>query len=315
WLALFRNPQDHPWLSAPERAHIEAGQPPVEQTARLPWVALLRQRQVWPFLLAKFMTDPVWWFYLYWLPSYLEKERGLTALSSASMLIIPYVAADFGSVLGGWLSGHLIKRGWRVGPARYAAMLLCALSMPGAIVAVTTSHFWLALGLISLATAAHQGWSANLFTTATDLFPAGVSGSVVGLGGMCGAIGGMLMTLLVGGTLQWLDSYAPIFIWAGVMHPLGLVLFRWLAGRDLKPAMVDKSPDLASPCVPLLAGGGAAIAVGGILALLLLLNWNYFVSATKSMNAPAGGVTAAAMIAAIGVMLVYAGLGRRTGSR
>jgi ACS family hexuronate transporter-like MFS transporter len=311
WLWLYHSPSEHPRLGAAERAHIDSGLPPGEDKPRLPWIALLRYRQVWAFIVAKFLADPVWWFYLYWLPSYLEKQRGLTVLGSASMLIIPYLAADFGSVFGGYLSGALIRRGWRVGPARYAAMLLCAVCMPGAIVAVMTSHFWLALGLISLATAAHQGWSANVFTTATDLFPSRVAGSVVGLGGTCGALGGMLMTLLVGGTLQWTGSYVPIFIWAGLMHPLGLILFRLLAGPDLHSVVMDKPLDLTKNNPALLAGGALACLIGGGVAAVIGFNWQFFVTATKSANAPAGGLTAMTGVAVIGLILIYAGLSHK----
>ncbi|PYV13225.1 MAG: MFS transporter [Acidobacteria bacterium] len=171
-------PEEHPRLGESERALIRSDKEPPDAGAKVPWASLLRYRQAWAFLLGKMMTDPVWWFYLYWLPSYLNKERGVSALTGAVMLIIPYIAADFGSVGGGWLSGFLIKRGWKVGRARLAALLIFALCMPGAIWAVLTKDFWTALGLISLATAAHQAWSANMFTIASDMFPRRVVGSV-----------------------------------------------------------------------------------------------------------------------------------------
>jgi len=148
WLRYFDSPEQHDRLAPKEREYILAGSPPEEEKVKIPWIALLRYKEVWPFLIGKFLTDPVWWFYLYWLPPYLSRERGLSAMNSAAMLIIPYLAADFGSIFGGWISGHLMHRGWRVGPTRYLAMLLCVICMPGAIVAAKTSYFWLAMTLL-----------------------------------------------------------------------------------------------------------------------------------------------------------------------
>ncbi len=185
WLKFYRSPQEHPRLDPEELKFIESDVAPAateEQAMRIPWIYLLRYRQAWAFFIGKFLTDPVWWFYLYWLPSYLSKERGFSAMASASVLIIPYLAADGGSVFGGLLSSLWIKRGWSVANARLTAMLITAMCMPAAIWAVLTDKGWLSLALISLATAAHQGWSANLFTTSSDLFPKRIVASVVGLG-------------------------------------------------------------------------------------------------------------------------------------
>lgn len=312
WLLLWIRyyPSNGP-SSATKRSATgdEAKSPPgTRHTVR--WTALLRYRQAWAFLISKFLTDPVWWFYLYWLPDYLHKARGLPLLDSAGWLAIPYIAADVGSIGGGWLSGALIKRGWNTGKARYAAMALCAICMPGAIVAVKCRSLALALLLISLATAAHQGWSANLFTTATDLFPAEMAGSVVGLGGACGAIGGTLMTLLVGGLLQWQGSFTLIFIWAGLMHPLSWVLFWLIAGPNMSRAELRSDVDAhASPA--LLAGGAAAVAVGAMGTFYLISRWNFLLHITKA-SAIAGGITTTVGIALIGLALVYAGFAKRT---
>jgi MFS transporter, ACS family, hexuronate transporter len=320
WLKLYNDPEKHPRLSRAELDFIKAGQARTEERLRLHWTTLLRYRQVWAFLIGKFMTDPVWWFYLYWLPSYLERQRGLSLSKSAAFIIIPYLAADVGSITGGWLSGFFINRGWRVGPARYMAMLLCAVCMPGAIIAVSTGNFWLAIILISLAASGHQGWSANLFTTATDLFPSKIAGSVVGLGGMTGAVGGMLMTLLVGLTLQWLEGkpnqYVPVFIWAGLMHPVCLVIFRVIAGPDLKTVDIDRPLDVTRPSRPLLMFGGVITLLGTCSALWLGMNWGYVLNATRrpgggGITAAAGGMTAALIFVLIGMVVIYAGLGKK----
>lgn len=320
WFWLYNNPQNHPNLTASEWEYIRAGQgepskpQQVENEAPVHWTTLLRYKQVWAFLGGKFLTDPVWWFYLYWLVPYLAKERGLTNLSSAGMLMFPYTAATIGAIGGGWISGHLIGRGWKVGSARFAAMGLCAVCMPGSIIAAKTGSLPLALFFISMATAAHQGWSSNIFTTATDMFPTRVAGAVVGLGTTAGGIGGMLITLMVGMVLQWTQAkygkpvYTPIFVWAGVMHPLSWFFLRAVAGKDLKKADVDGNLDTSMAHKGLILGGAIAVALGGFIASKVLLDWAEMVKALKSVSAAAGGATAGVMIACIGLVVIYAGL-------
>lgn len=316
WQLLYaNNPRQHPRINPAEADHIEGGITPTKEKMDIPWYALLRYKQIWPFLIGKGITDPVWWFYLYWLPSYLTKERGLSQMGSAGALNIPYIAADFGAIFGGWFSGYLIGKNWRVGSARYAAMFLCAVCMPFTIYAVFTGSFWVSLFLISVATSCHQGWSSNIFTTATDLFPSKVAGSVVGLGGMAGGIGSMFLTLLVGMTLQWLDGttykYVPIFVWAGLMHPTSLVIFWFMAGRDLKQVDVDKGLDLTTSNTALLVAGSIAVLIGVLVAGLLGLNWEFAVKALKSASGAAGGMTAGVLAALIGAALVYAGMPKK----
>jgi ACS family hexuronate transporter-like MFS transporter len=196
WLALYHAPEAHPRLSPAELTYINQDRNADEpRKLKVPWTILLRQRQAWPFLIGKFLTDPVWWFFLTWMPTYLKNERGMSALSSTTTLLIPYTAASFGSILGGYISGALMKRGMNVAPARYIAMGVCAIGMPMSIYAGFAGQAWVSIALLSLALACHQGWSANIFTTSTDMFPSSVSGSVTGLGGTAGAIGGMLMAL------------------------------------------------------------------------------------------------------------------------
>jgi ACS family hexuronate transporter-like MFS transporter len=311
WQWLYRSPAEHPKLSERERAVILQDAEPDVPAARVPWTAVLRYRQAWAVLLGKAITDPVWWFYLFWLPSYLNTVRGVSALTASVMLFYPYLAADVGSIGGGWLSGFLIKRGWPVGSARLLAMGIFAACMPGAIWAVFTNQFWLALTLISLATSAHQAWSANIFTLASDMFPKTLVGSIVGLAGMAGAIGGMFMTLIAGCTLQWTGSYVPLFVLAGLMHPLAFGAILFFAGKKLDPADVGSGiPTARSPV--LITAGGVAAAVGAVLALLVVGNWDAIVAATRSLSAAAQGLTASIGLALLGLTLMFAGRERRT---
>src|SRR6185295_12164021 len=243
WLAFwkwgFDKPEESKHVSPAELEFIQSGKPKAEEKLRLPWTTLLRFKQIWPFLIAKFLTDPVWWFYLYWLPSYLSKERGRDPMKSALLIGLIYTGASAGSIVGGWFSGFLIGRGWKVGAARYGAMLLPAALMPFTIMAYYTGSFEVCVALISLATACHQGWSANVFTSATDLFPSKVSGSVVGLGATTGGLGGMFLTLLAAMSIQWIGNQSAVFVWAGMMHPLSLLIFWLVLGRNFSMADVD----------------------------------------------------------------------------
>jgi ACS family hexuronate transporter-like MFS transporter len=317
WLALwiygFQTPERHARLSPAEHAYIRADRPAAVETVRVHWTTLLRYGNIWPFLLGKFMTDPVWWFYLYWLPSYLEKERGRNPLKSALLLVVIYTGASVGSIVGGWFSGFLIGKGWRVGPARYLAMLLAAVCMPGSIIAYYTQNFGLCIALISLATACHQGWSANIFTSATDIFPSKVAGSVIGLGTTAGAIGGMFMTLLAGMSIQWLGTQKAVFIWAGLMHPLCLIIYRLWIGRDFQTIDVDQPLDTSRRHSGLLAGGAILGLLGLALALLIYANWEACVAAAKLAGA-AQAATAAVGVLVIGLVLLYAGKAHRAGA-
>ncbi len=229
WVLLYERPEQHKRLKAEERAYIQSDPP--DQQEKIPWSRLLRHRQVWAFAIAKFMTDPIWWFYLYWVPKYLNKSYGLTLDKIGLPLIVIYVMADVGSVGGGWLSSFLIKRGWSVNKGRKTAMLICAISVMPIVFASEASKLWMAVALLSLATAAHQGWSANLFTTTSDMFPRKAIGSIVGIGGMAGAIGGMLIATIAGFVLEFTGSYLILFIICGSMYILAYLIFIRLAPR------------------------------------------------------------------------------------
>jgi ACS family hexuronate transporter-like MFS transporter len=183
------------------------------------------------------MTDPIWWVYLFWLPDFLHKRHGLSLKDFGLPLVVVYVMADIGSIGGGWLSSRLIKSGWSVNAGRKIAMLVCALCVVPIAFAALTSNLWVAVFLIGLAAAAHQGWSANLFTTTSDMFPRRAVGSVVGIGGMAGAVGGMFIAQLVGQILQRTGSYVPIFIIAASAYLLALLVIHLLAPR-LEPAQL-----------------------------------------------------------------------------
>lgn len=237
WLAFYHRPEEHPRVTPGEFAYIRSD--PAEAAARVPWERLLAFRQTWVFALGKFLTDPVWWFYLFWLPKFLHAQYGLTLDRIGPPLVVVYVLADVGSVAGGWLSSSLIKRGWSINAARKTAMLACALSVTPVIFASRASNMWVAVAFFGLATAAHQGFSANLFTLTSDLFPRHAVGSVVGFGGTAGSIGGMLVSSLAGYLLQWTGNYIPLFMMAGSMYLIALLVIHLLAPK-LEPAKLDQ---------------------------------------------------------------------------
>ena len=238
WLFLYRRPEEHPRLSGAELAYIRSDPPETE--ARVSWGRLLRHRQLWAFAIGKFMTDPIWWLYLFWLPDLLHRNYGLNLTNMGLPLVVIYLVADVGSVGGGWLSSSLIKRGWSVNAARKTAMLICALCVVPIVFASRASTLWGAVALIGLATAAHQGWSCNIFTIASDMFPRRAVGSVVGIGGMAGSLGGMLIAKVTGYVLQWTGSYVAIFILAGSIYLVALGIIHLLV-PTLEPARLDEA--------------------------------------------------------------------------
>ena len=236
WLPLYQHPRRHPRVSPQELAWIERDPP--EATTPISWLQVARHRQAWAFAFGKFLTDPIWWFYLYWTGDFLDKKFHLSLSKLSLPLVVIYLVADIGSVGGGWISSRMIKHGWSINVSRKTAMLICALCVLPIPLASLSDHLWVAVTLISIATAAHQGWSANLFTIASDLFPRRAVGSVVGLGGMLGAVGGIVLSKTIGYILQYTKSYTPIFIIAGAGYLLALLLVHLLAPR-MEPARVD----------------------------------------------------------------------------
>ena len=235
WLLLYRKPEEHPRLSKVELDYIRGDpQPPVTKIA---WGRLLPHRQTWAFVAAKFLTDPIWWFYLFWVPDFLQRKHSLALMQIRAPIVVIYLSADFGSVAGGWLSSWLIARGRSVNAARKTTMLVCALCVVPVVFAFRLQSMWGAVLLIALAAAAHQGFSANLLTLPSDTFPTQAVGSVVGMGGMAGAIGGMLIAEIVGYTLQWTGSYMVPFLMAGLAYLLALAAIQLLVPR-LEPANI-----------------------------------------------------------------------------
>ena len=244
WLLTYRTPDHQPRLSAAERAYI--GHEPPGPRHRVAWAQLLRYRQAWALVAAKFITDPIWWFFIFWLPKFLHASYGLSLLELGPPLIVIFVLADIGSIAGGWLAGRLIRLGWSANRARKGAMLLCALMIVPVIFAAKANNLWLAVALVGLATAGHQGWSANVYTLASDMFPRHAVASVVGIGGFAGAVGGMLISTVIGLLLQATGSYVPVFMMAGFAYLLALVVVQLLVPR-LEPARLGEPPSAAPP--------------------------------------------------------------------
>jgi ACS family hexuronate transporter-like MFS transporter len=213
-------------LSAAELKYILSD--PSEPDTRIPWAKLLPHRQTWAFLIGKFMTDPIWWFFLFWLPKFLNTNHGLELTALGLPLVVIYNAACVGSIGGGWLAARFLRSGWTVNAARKTAMLMCALTIVPIVAAANVHSLWAAVALVSLATAGHQGWSANMFTFASDLFPRRAVASVVGIGGFGGAIGGMVIATLTGWVLQATGSYVSIFIIAGSVYLAALLVIHLL---------------------------------------------------------------------------------------
>jgi ACS family hexuronate transporter-like MFS transporter len=227
WLIRYRKPQE---LTQPSRG--EAVAPPVGTLSAgvaIPWWRLLKYRQAWGFVLGKFLTDPVWWFYLFWLPGYFSKEFKLDLSHIGLPLIVVYVCSTIGSVFGGWLPKGYVRLGMSLKAARLAAMLTCACLVVPIVFAGGLHSIWTAVGLLCMATSAHQGWSANIFTTVSDMFPAEYVGTVVSFGQVGGALGGAIFAQVAGHILQFTGSYVPLFIYSGLAYLIALVLLRTLA--------------------------------------------------------------------------------------
>jgi ACS family hexuronate transporter-like MFS transporter len=235
WLPLYGPPETHPRVSPAELALIRSD--PEETTAKIPWLRLLPHRQTWAFALGKFLTDPIWWFYLYWIPKFLYDRHGIKLTEIGLPLVAIYLIADVGSIGGGWLSSRLIKSGWSVNAARKTTMLICAVLVTPIVFATQVKDVWSAVALIGLAAAAHQGFSANIFTLVSDMFPKQAVGSVVGIGGMAGAVGGMVIAAGVGRILQWTGSYVVPFAIAAGAYLVALTIIHALAPRLESPSL------------------------------------------------------------------------------
>ena len=224
WLATYRNPEKHAKVSAQELKHIESDQEEVKE--KLGWGQVIFRKETLIICLARFLTDPVWWFLLYWLPKFLHTNHGITLTDIGLPLITIYLLADAGSIAGGWLSSKFIKIGFPIDKARKTAMLICAASVVPIIFASQTSSLWLSVGLISLATASHCGWMANMYTIISDMFPKKAVASVVGVSTFAAVVGSMFVATAVGFILETTGSYFFIFLVAGFMYLIAWVIIK-----------------------------------------------------------------------------------------
>ena len=228
WIPLYRKPEHGP--EADDEGVLNG------DMARWSWTSLLGMRQTWAFAVGKLLADPVWWFYLYWLPKFLDAKYDIKLTGIAVGLVAVYVTADVGSIGGGWLSSALIARGWTVNRARKTAMLAMAVLILPTTLAGLAQSAWQAIALVAVAAAAHQAWSANVYTLASDMFPRSAVGSVVGIGAFTGAMGGVLFQRLVGRLLDANGgSYTPIFVYCGTAYLVAWAIIHGLAPR-LEPA-------------------------------------------------------------------------------
>ena len=231
WLLLYSRPRENRNVKAGELAFIESDPPDSEAQKNIPWAKLLTVRETWAFALGKFLIDPIWWFYLFWLPGFFASHYHLNLVSFGPPLVAVYIMSDIGSVAGGWMSSQLIKLGYSLNAARKLTMLVSCFAILPIVFAMYADNLWLAVAILGVATAAHQSFSANLYTLPSDVFPRAAVGSVIGIGGTVGAIGGMLMSKYTGYVLQELGTYTPIFVVAAGAYALALLVVHLLSPR------------------------------------------------------------------------------------
>jgi len=227
WIAMYREPAQHPRVSPEELAFIRSD--PAEAPVTIPWYRFLGYRQTWAFAIGKGLTDPVWFFYLFWLPKFLDANFGIRLTALAMPLVVIYTVADVGSVGGGWMSSWLIARGWSVNAGRKTAMLMAAVAIIPTILTPHVTTVWTAVAIVSLAAAAHQWWSCNLFTLVSDTFPQKAVGTVVGIGGFCGAFAGFAVQRSTGMLLQATGGdYTKIYLVCGLAYIVALGIIHLL---------------------------------------------------------------------------------------
>jgi len=236
WLAFYRRPEESGAISASELAYIKSDSS--DDEAKIPLRTLIAFPQTWAIALGKFFTDPIWYVYLFWMPDFLNRNLKLDLSAMALPLLMIYTGASVGSIVGGWLSSFLLKRGLAINASRKIALLVCALAVTPIMLAARIGNARLAVMLVALAAGAHQGWSANMYTLASDMFPKSAVGSVVGFATMFGTLSGMLLAKIVGFTLQHTGSYVPVFVIAGFAYLIALGFVHALAPR-LEPVRLS----------------------------------------------------------------------------
>jgi MFS transporter, ACS family, hexuronate transporter len=232
WLKVYKKPEEHTRISKAELDHIHSDKDePMDGSAKVSWARLLTYKQTWALVVCKFLADPIWFFYLTWLPDFFNSSESLDQKLDLKNIGIPflviYLVSDMGSIFFGWLSSKFVSMGWEVGRARKTTMLLCGLCVVPIFFASITNNIYIAVGLIALATAAHQGWSANVFTMGSDMFPKNTVSSVIGIGGMFGALGGIILASTAG-IIRVKFGYLPLFIMAGVNYLIALGIVQLL---------------------------------------------------------------------------------------
>lgn len=235
WLKVYKKPEEHTRISKVELDYIRSDQDePADENTKVSWVKLLTYRQTWALAVCKFLADPIWYFYLTWLPDFFNSGESLDQKLDLKNIGIPfliiYLVSDMGSIFFGWLSSKFVSMGWGVGRARKTTMLLCGLCVVPIFFASITNNIYIAIGLIALATAAHQGWSANVFTMGSDMFPKSAVSSVIGIGGMFGAVGGILLASTAG-IIRVKFGYLPLFLLAGANYLIALGIVQLLVPK------------------------------------------------------------------------------------
>jgi ACS family hexuronate transporter-like MFS transporter len=234
WIPIYKSPQEHPRVSPEELAHIQSD--PAEPSVKIPWLKLFTYRQAWAFAIGKFLTDSMWWFFMSWFPKFLDSKHHLDLLHVGLPLVIIYLMADAGSVAGGWFSSSLIKRGVTVNRARKTALFICALGVLPIMFSQNISSVWLGVLILGLATAAHQGFSSNLYTLVSDMFPKRCVASVAGFGGTAGYLGASIFQIFVGYMVKGGGNYQIPFITAGCAYLVAFACIQLLAPK-IEPAI------------------------------------------------------------------------------
>lgn len=230
WMASYRSPEEHPWVSPAELAYIRKDPP--DPTARTPWLPLLGYRQTWAIVVGMAASSPVWWFYIYWIPDFLNKQYHVSLTESSAPLITIFLIADGGGIAGGWLSSRLIQCGWSINRARKTVLLACALLVVPVFMTPFAGNLWLSVALVAVAAAAHCGFAANLFTLVSDTVPRKAVSSVVGIGGMAGAVAGMFSAQLIARVLHYThNNYLVPFALASVAYVLAVAVIHLLMPR------------------------------------------------------------------------------------
>jgi MFS transporter, ACS family, hexuronate transporter len=240
WQLVYETPARHQSLTPNERSLIQEGRDAQECRPKIRWSELLKHRQVWAILLSRFVTDPVWWLYITWLPLYLYEIRGFSLKQIGSFAWLPYVAAGAGSLIGGWFSGNCIARGWTMNRARKTVIVAGAAMMTAGVLAARVHSAMAALAFIAIVLFGFQSWISNVQTLPSDFFPEEAVASVAGLGGLGASAGAVLFTLATGWVVDRYHSYTLILVIAGLLPLLGTVIL-FVVGGSIRRVQMERS--------------------------------------------------------------------------